>query len=94
MSASLVILFVIWIVMGAGIGFYADSIFKGDRPYGANGDVVAGLATAIIVGVLDWVVIPLVFPNMGQSLIFVAAILEPLLSIFIVLWLLRYIKNR
>lgn len=94
MNASLFILIVIWIIMGAGIGYYANSIFKGERPYGVNGDVIASVVIAIVVGLLDWVIIPVIFPNMGNSLVFIAAILEPLLSIFIVLWLMRYIKNR
>jgi len=90
---SLAILFVIWIVMGLGIGYYADGIFKGDRPYGVNGDLIAGLLSAIIVGLMDWYLIPLIFPDMQQLLIFLAAILEPLLSILIVLWIMRYIKK-
>ena len=90
---SLAILFIIWIVMGLGIGYYADGIFKGDRPYGVNGDLIAGLLSAIIVGLMDWYLIPLIFPDMQQLLIFLAAILEPLLSILIVLWIMRYIKK-
>ncbi|HEY53452.1 MAG TPA: GlsB/YeaQ/YmgE family stress response membrane protein [Caldilineae bacterium] len=92
--SSLVILFIIWIIMGAGLGYYATSIFKGDRPYGVNGDLIAGILTAIVVGLMDWFIVPMVFPNFGQGMIFLASILEPLLSILIVLWLMRYIKNR
>ncbi|MCP4165757.1 MAG: hypothetical protein GY759_07665 [Chloroflexi bacterium] len=91
---SFIILFVIWIVMGLGLGYYAASIFKGDRPYGLGGDLVAGVLTAIVVGLLDWFIIPLVLPNMGQMVLFVAAILEPLLGVLVVLWLMRYLKRR
>ena len=94
MSSSLIILFFIWIVMGLGLGYYATSIFKGERPYGLNGDLIAALVTSIVVGLLDWLLVPVIFPNMGQAFLFIAAILEPLVSIFIVLWLMRYIKNR
>ena len=80
--------------MGASLGYYATGTFKGDRPYGVNGDLIAGIVTAILVGLMDWFVVPMVFPNFGQGMIFLAAILEPLLSILIVLWLIRYIKNR
>jgi uncharacterized membrane protein YeaQ/YmgE (transglycosylase-associated protein family) len=90
---SLVILFVIWIVMGLGFGYYADSIFKGDRPYGLNGDLVAGVLSAVAVGLLDWFVVPVLFPNFGNALIFLAGILEPLVSVLLVLWLMRYMKR-
>ena len=52
MSSSLIILFFIWIVMGLGLGYYATSIFKGERPYGLNGDLIAALVTSIVVGLL------------------------------------------
>ncbi len=94
MSSSLVILFFIWIVMGLGLGYYATSIFKGERPYGLSGDLIAGLVTAIVVGLLDWFIVPMIFPTMGQTILLLAGILEPLLSVLLVLWLMRYIKNR
>ncbi|MEA3336928.1 MAG: hypothetical protein U9R25_13535 [Chloroflexota bacterium] len=91
---SLLILFAIWIIMGLGLGYYATSLFKGDRPYGLNGDLIAGAATAIVVGLMDWYIVPTLFPNMGQLMLFLAAIIEPLLGVLLVLWLMRYIKNR
>lgn len=91
--ASLIILFVFWIIMGLGLGYYATSIFKGNRPYGLNGDLVAGLLTAIVVGLFDWFIVPMIFPNFGQLLLFLAAILEPLVSVLLVLWLMRYFKR-
>ncbi|MFQ5575367.1 MAG: hypothetical protein ACE5G8_00085 [Anaerolineae bacterium] len=92
--SGLIVLFVIWIVLGLGVGYYATSIFKGARPYGLNGDLIAGVLTAIAVGLGDWFLIPLWFPNFGRLFIFLAAIIEPLISILIVLWLMRYLKNR
>jgi len=94
MDSSLIILFFIWIVMGLGLGYYATSIFKGDRPYGINGDIIAGIVTAIVTGLMDWYIVPMVFPNMGQLMLFLAAIVEPLFVVLLVLWLMRYIKNR
>jgi len=94
MSSSLIILFFIWIVMGLGLGYYAPSIFKGDRPYGVNGDVIVSIITAVVVGLMDWYIVPMIFPNMGNAMLFLAAILEPLLVVLLLLWLMRYIKNR
>ncbi len=94
MDSSLIILFFIWIIMGLGFGYYATSIFKGDRPYGVNGDIIAGVITAVVVGLMDWYIVPMIFPNMGQLMLFLAAIVEPLFVVLLVLWLMRYIKNR
>ena len=94
MSSSLIILFFIWIIMGLGLGYYAPSIFKGERPYSLSGDLIAGLITAIVVGLLDWFIVPMIFPTMGQAMLLLAGILEPLLSVLLVLWLMRYIRNR
>ena len=90
---SLLILFVIWAIIGLGLGYYATSIFKGERPYGLNGDLIAGVLTAVVVGLLDWFLIPMLFPNMGQIVVFLAAIVEPWIIVLIVLWVLRYIKR-
>ncbi len=92
--ASLLILFVIWIVLGLIVGYAATSIFKGERPYGVGGDVTAGILSEVIVGLGDWYLIPLMFPNMSPLWIFVAALVEPFISALIVLWLMRYLKNR
>ena len=89
---GLVILFIIWIVMGLAVGYYATGIFKGARPYGLNGDLIAALLAVIAVGLGDWYLVPLWFS--GRLMVFLAAIFEPLISALIVLWLMRYIKNR
>jgi len=91
---SLIVLFIIWVVMGLAVGYYATGIFKGARPYGLNGDLIAGVLTVIAVGLGDWYLIPLWFPAFGRFFVFLAAIIEPLISALIVLWLMRYLKNR
>ncbi len=92
--ASLIILLIIWTVLGIVIGFVAGSIFKGKRPYGLTGDLIAALASELGVGLADWYFVPKLFPDMARGLVFGAALVEPLLTALIVLWLMRYFKNR
>jgi len=91
---SLIILFVIWIVLGLVVGYGASGIFKGERPYGLGGDLTAALLSEIIVGLMDWFLIPVMLPNMAPIWKFAAALVEPFLTALIVLWLMRYLKNR
>lgn len=91
---SLVILFVIWIVLGLAIGYWANSIFKGPRPYGLNGDLIISILTVILVGLGDWYLVPMMFSTMARLWVFVAALVEPTLSALIILWAVRYFKNR
>ena len=91
--ASLFLLLVILVVLALIIGYYASSIFKGARPYGLNGDLIAALITAIVVGLMDWYIIPLIFPTMPRLWVFISSLAEPTASVFIVLWLMRYFKK-
>jgi len=90
---SLVILFVIWIVLGLAIGYWAGSLFKGARPYGLNGDLIISVLTVILVGLGDWYLVPMMFSGIGPLWVFIAALVEPTLSALIVLWLVRYFKK-
>lgn len=92
--AGLIVLFVIWIVLGLIIGYAASSIFKGERPYGLGGDLTAAILSEVIVGLMDWYLVPMLFPNIEQLWVFGAALVEPLLTALIVLWFMRYLKNR
>ncbi len=92
--ASLIILLMVWIVLGIVLGFAAGSIFKGERPYGLTGDLTAALASELGVGLMDWYLVPKIFPDMARGLVFGAALAEPFLTALFVLWLMRYFKNR
>lgn len=90
---SLIILLVVWIVLGLAIGYYAPSIFKGKRPYGLSGDLIAAVLSFVLIGLADWYLIPMIFPNMANLILFIAAILEPLVGALIVLWAMRYFNK-
>ncbi len=92
--SSLIILFAIWIVLGVIVGYGAAGIFKGERPYGLAGDLTAAILSEIVVGLMDWYLIPMMLPDIAPLWKFIAALVEPLLTALIVLWLMRYLKNR
>ncbi len=92
--SSLIVIFVIWILLGVAIGYAAGRIFKGERPHGLNGDLIASVLSFIAIGLADWYLVPILFPKLARGLVFGAALVEPLLTALIVLWLMRYLKNR
>ena len=91
---SLIVLLMILVVIALLIGYYADRIFKGARPYGLNGDLIAALLTAVGVGLLDWYIVPMVMPGLTRLMVFLSSLAEPTISVFVVLWLMRYFKTR
>ncbi|HAY83413.1 MAG TPA: hypothetical protein DCY42_00430 [Chloroflexi bacterium] len=84
---DVVILVAAMLVVGLLIGWFADKIFKGDRPKGLQGDLVAAVLTTLVVGLLDWYVIPMM--NFSDTLKLLGVALEPALGALLVLWLMR-----
>lgn len=89
---GLVFMIAIWVVIGVLIAALAPSFLKGDRPYGDTTDYVVSIVTTIIVGLGDWYLLPII--NIEGALRFAAALIEPPLAAVIILWLMRYIKQR
>ena len=46
------------VVVGLIMGFIAGLIWKDNRPYGASGDYIIAVIAAVIMGLIDWYVIP------------------------------------
>jgi uncharacterized membrane protein YeaQ/YmgE (transglycosylase-associated protein family) len=84
---DIVILFVAMIVVGAIIGFLAGPIFKGERPKGEQTDYIAAIVTTVVVGLMDWYVIPAL--GFSPTMRLIGVILEPPLAALLVLWLIR-----
>ena len=55
---EILILLVAMIVVGVIVGFVAGLIWKDNRPMGVRGDYIASVITTVVVGLLDWFVIP------------------------------------
>jgi uncharacterized membrane protein YeaQ/YmgE (transglycosylase-associated protein family) len=92
MSLNLMMMIGIWVILGVIIAALAESIFKGERPYGVANDYVISIVATVLTGFADWYIVPLFFS--GQTILFIAAVLEPPLVALFCLWIARKIKSR
>jgi len=88
---TIVILIVAMIVVGLIAGWLAGPIWKNKRPIGVRGDYIAALITAVVVGLMDWYVIPAMgFSTTMRNL---GVAIEPFLGALLVLWIIRAAKK-
>ena len=87
------ILFVVIAMIFAGLiaGYLAGLIWKDDRPIGIQGDYIAAIITTIVIGLLDWYVIPAM--GFSETLKYIGIVSEPLLGALAVLWIIRKAKQ-
>ena len=78
-------------LVGLFIGWLAGSIWKDNQPIGEAGDYVAAIATAIIVGLIDWYVIPAM--GFSDRIKYLGLAIEPALGALVVLWIIRQAKR-
>lgn len=88
---EIVILIVAMIVVGLLMGWIAGFIWKDNRPIGVSGDYIASVITAIVVGLIDWFVIPAM--GFSDSLRNLGVATEPALGALLVLWIIRRAKS-
>jgi uncharacterized membrane protein YeaQ/YmgE (transglycosylase-associated protein family) len=88
---EIVILIIAMAAIGALIGFLAGLIWKENRPIGVRGDYIASILAAIIIGFLDWYLIPAM--GLGETIRWAGVILEPPLASLAVLWIIRKAKE-
>ena len=88
---QIVILIVAMIVVGLIAGWLAGPIWKNKRPIGVQGDYIAAVIAAIVVGFMDWYVIPAMgFSDTMRNL---GVAMEPFLGAMLVLWIIRVAKK-
>ncbi len=88
---DLVILVAIMIVVGLLIGRLAGFIWKDNRPIGVSRDYIAAVITAVLVGLIDWYVIPAM--GFTNTIKYLGVAVEPALGALIVLWIIRAAKR-
>jgi len=88
---QIILLIVGMILVGLVIGFVAGYIWKGKRPIGVVGDYLVAIITAVVIGLIDWFVIP----NMGFSTTMrnLSLAFEPAIGALIALWVVRKAKE-
>ena len=88
---EILILVAAMIVVGLIAGWLAGPIWKGVRPIGVRGDYIAAIITAIVIGFMDWYVIPAM--GFSDSLRNLGVAMEPFLGALLVLWIIRLAKK-
>lgn len=88
---SLVIVIAAMVVVGLLIGYIAGLIWKDNRPIGVQGDYIAAILSAVIMGLIDWFVIPAM--GFSDTLKYIAIASEPALTALLVLWLIRKARS-
>ena len=88
---EILILVAAMVLVGLIAAVIGGLIWKGERPYGFAGDILAASVTAIIVGLIDWYVIPAM--GFSETMKFLGILIEPILAALAVLWLIRRVKR-
>lgn len=88
---DIVILVIAMAVVGLLVGAIASLIWKDNQPFGAAGDYVIAIISAIVIGLLDWYVIPAM--GFSNTLKWIGIATEPALGALIVLWIIRRAKR-
>jgi uncharacterized membrane protein YeaQ/YmgE (transglycosylase-associated protein family) len=88
---EVVLLVIAMILVGLVVGWLGGLIWKGRRPLGVRGDYIAAVVTAIVVGLMDWYVIPAM--GFSDTMKYLGVALEPALGALAVLWIIRLAKR-
>lgn len=88
---EILILIAAMAVVGLIVGWLAGVIWKDNRPIGVSGDYYTAVATAVVVGLVDWFVVPAM--GFSDSIKYLSVALEPALGALLVLWLIRVAKR-
>ena len=78
-------------VVGLLVGAVASLIWKENKPLGATGDYVVAIVSTIIIGLLDWYIIPAM--GFTNALKWIGIATEPALGALVVLWIIRRAKK-
>ena len=87
----IVILLIAMVLVGLLMGAIASLIWKENKPLGAAGDYVVAVISAIVIGLLDWYVIPAM--GFSNTIKYLGVAMEPALGALIVLWIVRKVKK-
>ena len=88
---EILLVIVAMVVVGLIMGAVAGLIWKDNRPYGASGDYIIAVITTVIVGLIDWYVIPAM--GFSDTIRNLGLLFEPALGALLVLWLVRVAKR-
>ena len=87
------IIFVIGVMVLVGIliGVIAGLIWKENRPIGVSGDYATAIISAVIIGLMDWYIIPAM--GFSETMKWLGVLFEPALGALLILWIIRKAKQ-
>jgi uncharacterized membrane protein YeaQ/YmgE (transglycosylase-associated protein family) len=88
---QIIVLLVAMILVGLLVGAVASLIWKENKPLGAAGDYVVAVISSIIIGLIDWYVIPAM--GFSNTIKYLGVATEPALGALLVLWVVRKAKK-
>lgn len=88
---EILILIVAMLIVGLIMGFIAGLIWKENRPIGVAGDYIVSVVSAVVIGLIDWYVIPAM--GFSDTMKYLGIALEPALGALFVLWIFRLAKR-
>ncbi|MCK5315679.1 MAG: hypothetical protein KAJ53_11175 [Anaerolineales bacterium] len=88
---EILIVIVGMIVVGLIIGALAGVIWKDNRPIGVAGDYIVAVISTVVIGLIDWYVIPAM--GFSDTIKFIGILFEPALGALLVLWIIRKAKD-
>ena len=88
---QIIILLIAMVLVGLLMGAIASLIWKENQPLGTAGDYVVAVISAIVIGLLDWYVIPAM--GFSNTVKWLGVATEPALRALIVLWIIRKAKR-
>lgn len=88
---EILILVIAMVVVGLIMGWVAGLIWKDNRPIGVRGDYIVAVVSAVVIGLIDWYVIPAM--GFSDTIKWIGIAFEPALSALLVLWLIRVAKR-
>jgi uncharacterized membrane protein YeaQ/YmgE (transglycosylase-associated protein family) len=88
---QIIILIVAMVLVGLLVGAIASLIWGDNKPLSSAGDYLVAVAVAIVVGLMDWYVIPAM--GFSDTLKWIGVATEPALGALVVLWIIRRAKK-
>jgi len=88
---DIIIVIIAMIGVGLLMGYLAGFIWKDNRPIGVRGDYIAAVVSTVVMGLIDWLVIPAM--GFSSTLRLIGIIIEPPATALIVLWIIRKAKE-
>jgi uncharacterized membrane protein YeaQ/YmgE (transglycosylase-associated protein family) len=88
---EILILIIIMVIVGLAMGALAGPIWKGKRPMGTTADYVISVIVAVVVGLIDWFVIPAM--GFSDTMKYLGVAFEPAICSLIALWVVRQARK-